>query len=188
MDPKFEKKSSKFLSLILRHKPETIGISLSPDGWAEVDSLLQQMNSKGHSLSFDQLRYIVETNDKQRFSFNENHTRIRANQGHSIEVDLALQPLVPPSVLYHGTATRFIDSIKKEGLKRLNRQHVHLSSSMETASLVGQRHGKLALLTIDAKRMHEDKLVFFLSKNGVWLTEHVPVKYIDFQSQTNKSS
>lgn len=171
-------KISKFLSYVLRHKPEAIGITLDDNGWIEVDRLLEAMKAAGKRVSRELLDEIVRTNDKQRFAFNDDGTKIRASQGHSIQVDLDLTPVAPPDVLYHGTATRFLDSILSAGLQSRNRQYVHLSPDEQTALRVGQRHGKPVILRIDARAMHADGHTFFLSANGVWLTAHVPPKYL----------
>lgn len=146
-----DKTTSRFLSLILRHKPETIGLSLDENGWANTNELLNKMNAHGHSLTFEQLKVIVDKNDKKRFAFSEDYTSIRASQGHSIEIDLNLQEQMPPDTLYHGTAERNIESIKQQGLLKGSRHHVHLSADTETAKKVGMRYGKPMVLTIDAK-------------------------------------
>lgn len=169
---------SKLLSLTLRHKPSTLGITLDDNGWVDVDVLLAGARANGKQLDLDLLRRIVETNNKQRFTFSEDGRRIRANQGHSIEVALDLPAQEPPDVLLHGTATRFLDAILAEGLDRRNRHHVHLSDNLETALQVGGRHGKPVLLEIDAARMHRDGHRFFRSDNGVWLTDAVPPAYL----------
>lgn len=169
---------SKLLSLTLRHKPATLGITLDENGWVDVDVLLAGAQANGKQLDLDLLQRIVETNNKQRFAFSEDGRRIRANQGHSIEVALDLPAQSPPDVLLHGTATRFLDAILAEGLDRRNRHHVHLSDNLETALQVGGRHGKPVLLEIDAARMHRDGHRFFRSDNGVWLTEAVPPTYL----------
>lgn len=168
---------SKFLSLILRHKPETIGIKLDKHGWANVDELIKKM-SKEKYITKDILEYIVEHDDKQRYSFNEDKTMIRANQGHSVKVDVELEEKEPPVILYHGTATKFVEGIEKEGLKHQNRLYVHLSKDIDTATKVGLRHGKLVIYEVKAKEMFNDGFKFFISANGVWLTDHVPVKYL----------
>lgn len=170
----------KFLSLLLRHKPESIGLSLDANGWADVDELIHLVNKSGRTLTFDLLSEVVANNDKQRFIFNDDKTRIRANQGHSIEIELGLPPIPPPDRLYHGTASRFLESIAQKDLVRGKRQHVHLSKDTETAIKVGKRHGKPAVLKISAARMHRDGFDFFLAKNGVWLTRKVPVAFIAF--------
>lgn len=174
------KTTSKFLSLILRHKPETIGIQLDENGWANVDELIEKINAQGIELDFESLENIVLTNDKKRFSFNDDLTMIRANQGHSIEVDLALEPALPPEKLYHGTVEKFLDGIRENGLQKMSRQHVHLSRDISTAQKVGSRRGKPVILTILANEMKEEGFTFFLSENGVWLCDHVPSKFILF--------
>jgi putative RNA 2'-phosphotransferase len=172
------KSISKFLSLVLRHNPAQIGLLLDENGWASVNELLEKVNTKGKKIDIDLLTEIVETNDKKRFAFNDDKTKIRASQGHSIEIDLALQPSVPPNVLYHGTATRFVESILKEVLTKQQRQHVHLSEKLETATAVGARHGKPVILIVDAKQMQEEGFLFYQSENNVWLTDKVDIKYI----------
>lgn len=171
-------KSSKFISLILRHKPETIGITLDEHGWANVNELINGINNSGRNIDMEILEEIVRTDNKQRYSFNEDKTLIRANQGHSITVNVELKEMVPPDILYHGTATRFLDSIKQQGIKSMSRLYVHLSKDYETAVNVGNRHGKHCVLKIDAKRMHSDGIKFYLSENGVWLTKFVDWKYV----------
>jgi len=185
MNDKSLTKTSKFLSLVLRHKPETIGLELDVNGWVGVKELLKKLPQHA-SLNMMDLEEVVATNNKKRFEFNEGKTKIRARQGHSINVDLGLEPKVPPCFLYHGTATRFVDSIKKEGLIKGSRQHVHLSSNHETAVKVGGRHGKVMVLTVRAKDMSEKGFVFYLSNNGVWLTDHVPFEYVGFDYQNKK--
>jgi len=171
--------TSKFLSLILRHKPEIIGLRLDQHGWADVEELIAKSALHDRLFSKEGLQEIVRTNDKQRFAFNEDETKIRASQGHSLEVELGLTPLAPPEYLYHGTIAKFIDNIRIDGLKKMSRQHVHLSMDRETAEKVGSRHGKAVILHIQSEKMHADGFSFYLSQNGVWLTDHVPVKYID---------
>ena len=180
-------KISKFLSLILRHKPETIGLDLDDRGWADVDTLIDLMCQSGRYLNRSTLEYVVANNDKKRFSFNEDKSKIKANQGHSIVVDLALTPQQPPEYLFHGTATRFLDSILHQGLLKQNRHHVHLSADRRTAIAVGKRHGKPIVLKIQAQKMQDAGFKFFLSQNNVWLTDRVPAKYIinDQQPMTN---
>lgn len=172
------KQASKFMSLVLRHKPEQIGLELDENGWANVPELIKKMNAALISVDFEMMKMIVATNDKKRFAFNEDETKIRASQGHSITVDVELKAALPPGILYHGTATRFAESIMKAGLSKQQRQHVHLSSLKETAVNVGSRHGKPMVLEVDAKGMAEAGFVFYLSENGVWLTDHVPVAYL----------
>lgn len=169
---------SKFISLVLRHKPETIGLVLDEKGWANVGALIEKMTANGESVDRVMLETIVTTNDKQRFAFNEDKTKIRANQGHSLEIDLNLKPIVPPVILYHGTAETNLKGIMNIGLIKKSRQHVHLSSTIETAKAVGSRHGKPIVLTINALKMHQDGFLFYLSDNQVWLTDAVPVNYI----------
>ncbi len=171
-------KTSKFLSLILRHKPEAISLDLDEYGWANIDELIALSKGNGHSINQSLIQRVVETNDKQRFSISEDGQFIRANQGHSISVDLELEPIQPPDTLFHGTATRFLESIFEQGLVKKNRQHVHLSAARETAINVGKRHGKPSILLIDAQAMHKNHYKFYLSKNRVWLTDHVPIDFI----------
>ncbi len=170
------KKSSKFLSLILRHQPERIGIDLDKNGWVEIDTLLTALSKSQHSLTRTELESLVESNDKKRFTIDGN--RIRANQGHSLSVELDLKPQQPPAILFHGTATKYLDSILKQGLLKRKRQHVHLSSELITAEKVGKRHGKLVILNVDASKMANDSIPFYLSANGVWLVDHVPAHYL----------
>lgn len=168
---------SKFISLILRHKPETIGIALDEHGWANVDELIDGINN-ANKFTKEMLEKIVEEDDKQRYSFNEDKTLIRANQGHSIPVDVELEEVVPPQYLWHGTGMKYVSSIKKLGLIPKSRLYVHLSTDEHTAKKVGERHGIAVLYRIDAGRMHEDGYKFYLSKNGVYLTKEVPSKYL----------
>jgi putative RNA 2'-phosphotransferase len=175
---------SKFLSLVLRHKPETIGLSLDQGGWARVDELIVASNRSGVPLDEGLLQEVVEQNDKQRFAFSDDGLRIRASQGHSIPVELGLEPLVPPEFLYHGTATRFLQSIRRQGLAPGRRNQVHLSPDERTAVRVGQRHGNPVVLTVQAGRMYANGFTFYLSANGVWLTERVPAEYIKFPNHT----
>jgi putative RNA 2'-phosphotransferase len=171
-------KKGRFLSLILRHKPEVIGLTLDEHGWVEIDSLLTATHNHNRVLTRAELDEIVATNNKKRFAISDNGKRIRARQGHSLDVDLQLKPRTPPPVLYHGTAVRFLPSIREKGLQKMNRQHVHLSATEETAHQVGSRHGKPAILLVKANEMHADEYAFFLSENGVWLTDHVPNRYL----------
>lgn len=174
------KKTSKFLSLVLRHQPELVGITLDEAGWVDVAALLQGCRRKGHPLSVEALRDIVRTSDKQRFALSDDGTRIRANQGHSVDVELGYEPSAPPDVLYHGTAEPFVAAIRRDGLRKGARHHVHLSEAVETAGAVGSRHGKLVMLEVAAGEMHRDGIAFFRTPNGVWLTEHVPPGYLRF--------
>jgi len=173
-------RTSKFLSLILRHEPERVGLALGEGGWVGVDELLKCVNSHGLTLTLDQLKHIVATSDKKRFAFSEDGLRIRASQGHSIEVDLQYPPQPPPETLYHGTAVRFLDSIRQNGLQKMERHDVHLSAETKVTVQVGSRHGKPALLTIRAGDMHRAGFVFRCSANGVWLVDHVPPQFIEF--------
>jgi len=171
-------KLSRKLSLVLRHQPSAIDINLDDQGWADVTNLLEQLSKYGFNTDIEELEKVVKDCDKQRFSFNEDKTKIRANQGHSIDVDLGMQHQIPPDILYHGTASRFLDSIRISGVEQRNRQHVHLSNEVETAIKVGSRHGKPVVLHVMAKAMSEAGHEFFLSKNGVWLTNNVPIEFI----------
>ena len=170
---------SKFLSLILRHQPEAAGITLDRQGWAEVAPLLAGMQKAGHPVTQDMLEEIVRTDEKMRYSFNEDHSKIRANQGHSVHVELGLTRKAPPEFLWHGTAERFLVSILAEGLRPMSRQQVHLSADRETARKVGQRHGKPVILRVRAGDMHRDGAYFYQAENGVWLTDNVPAVYLE---------
>ena len=171
-------KTSKFISLVLRHKPEEIGITLDKNGWADVRKLLAGLSKHGHTISMDILEEIVREDEKQRYSFNDDKTKIRANQGHSINVDVELEKIEPPSIVYHGTADRFVDSIYEKGLVPMSRLYVHLSRDTETAKKVGARHGNVAIFEVDAGAMARDGYEFFCSANGVILTKEVPIKYM----------
>ena len=175
MSPKKHKELSKHLSYVLRHKPDAIGIELDENGWTSVRDLISKSPK---AFSPEIISFIVANNDKKRFILSEDGTKIRANQGHSVNVDLALKAVIPPSVLYHGTATRFLEPIFQDGLKKMKRHHVHLSADLETAAKVGQRHGKLVILTVDTEAMHSANYEFFQSQNGVWLTDIVPAKFL----------
>ena len=173
------KNTSKFISLILRHKPETIGITLDEHGWADVRELIDGINqSEGHTLDMEILEEIVRTDEKQRYSFNEDHTLIRANQGHSIPVDVELEEKSPPDILWHGTGEKYVASIDTQGLLPKSRLYVHLSSDKETAKKVGGRHGRPVIYEIDCQQMSADGYRFFESANHVWLTKEVPVRYL----------
>lgn len=169
---------SKLISLVLRHKPEEIGLTLDEHGWANVEELLTKMQPR-YDIDMATLEEIVRTNNKQRFSFDETHTKIRANQGHSIEVDVELQEAVPPEILYHGTGEKSVVAIDEKGLLPMNRLHVHLSGDEETAIRVGKRHGKLVIYKVKSGEMSRDGYIFYLSVNNVWLTKEVPVKYLE---------
>jgi len=168
---------SKFLSLILRHEPEKYGIKLDEAGWVPVDELLDAVNAYGHRLTLDELQEVVATNDKKRFTLQDGY--IRANQGHSVPIDLQLPPAEPPDLLYHGTVPRFLPLIRAKGLLKGERHDVHLSPDRETATKVGQRRGLPHILTVRSRQMHGDGYPFFQSANGVWLTDHVPPQYIE---------
>ena len=170
-------KISRFISLILRHKPETIEITLDEHGWANVEELIAGVNKK-YPIDMQILEKIVNDDDKNRYSFNGDKTMIRANQGHSIPVDVELKKLNPPDILYHGTGEKYVESIERQGLIRKNRLYVHLSNDIEIAKKVGKRHGKPVIYEIDCKKMIEDGIEFFKSENNVWLVESVPVKYL----------
>lgn len=172
------KETSKYISLILRHKPETIGITLDEHGWADVGELISGI-AKTHKMNMDILEEIVSTDEKRRYSFNDDKTKIRANQGHSIQVDVELEEMRPPEILWHGTGEKFTGSIDEQGLIPKSRLYVHLSKDEETAFKVGTRHGKPVLYIVKAKEMFKDGYKFYLSKNGVWLTKEVPVKYLE---------
>jgi len=184
MNPKHIK-ISKFLSYVLRHKPDAIGLKLDANGWASVEQLLKCANVSGQNLTPELLETVVRVNDKKRFAFSDDGLKIRASQGHSINIDLELKPLKPPLYLYHGTATRFKDAILSSGLKPGTRQHVHLSTDAQTAILVGQRHGRPIVLIVKAGKMWEDGYSFFRSANDVWLADHVPAQYLNLQQKTD---
>lgn len=166
-------KTSKYISKLLRHEPELIGLEVDEQGWAPVDQLLA-----GVGISFDELDQLVTADEKQRYSFNEDKTRIRANQGHSIKVDLGLEPVQPPDFLYHGTVGKNLDSIRKLGLQKQGRQQVHLSGDVATAVKVGGRRGKPVILLVYSGQMYADGYHFYQSVNGVWLTDEVPPQYL----------
>lgn len=171
------KETSKFISLILRHKPEVIGITLDEHGWANVEELIAGV-AKTHEFNADILEEIVRTDEKQRYSFNEDKTLIRANQGHSIPVDVELDEAEPPVTLWHGTGEKYVAAIDAQGLIPKSRLYVHLSKDRDTAVKVGKRHGRPVLYIVKAGEMYQDGYKFYLSKNGVWLTKKVPVKYL----------
>ncbi|MGW8883347.1 RNA 2'-phosphotransferase [Streptomyces sp. NPDC055749] len=169
-------KVSKYLSAHLRHKPERIGITLDAQGWVPIDELLRATARQGFALTRDELEHVVAANDKQRFTVDGD--RIRANQGHSVTVDLALPPAEPPAYLYHGTVARALDMIRTEGLRPMTRHHVHLSPDRETATRVGARRGRPVVLSVDAAAMHRAGHTFHVSANGVWLTDAVPPEFL----------
>ncbi len=172
------KSTSKFISLILRHKPETIGITLDEHGWADVDALIEGIR-RTQPFDREMLEEIVATDEKGRYSFNEDKTLIRANQGHSIPVDVELEQKEPPEILYHGTGEKYVASIDEQGLIPKSRLYVHLSKDEETAKKVGSRHGKPVIYIVKSGQMHRDGIPFFLSANGIWLVKEVPVKYLE---------
>lgn len=169
---------SKFLSLVLRHQPESISIQLDQNGWTDVNDLIEKANNYGVKFDRETLNHIVATNTKKRFAFNDTLDKIRASQGHSINIELGYKNEKPPEFLFHGTAEKFVKSILDTGLEKRNRQHVHLSSDIETAIKVGQRHGKPFVFKVFAEQMYNDNFQFFISDNDVWLTDNVPTKYL----------
>lgn len=173
---------SRYMSLILRHKPETIGITLDEHGWADVGELIEGI-SRTKTFNMELLEEIVRTDSKQRYSFNENKTKIRANQGHSVPVDVELRQMTPPEYLWHGTGQKYTPSIDRQGLLPKSRLYVHLSSDEKTAVTVGSRHGKPVVYRVHTGQMAQDGYEFYLSVNGVWLTKKVPVKYLEKQSE-----
>lgn len=172
--------TSKFLSLVLRHQPEAIGIELDDSGWTDIDGLIEAMCRSGKHITRDQLEQVVATNDKQRFVISEEGKQIRANQGHSVEVDLGYEAASPPEILLHGTPSTAVEAIRREGLKKMKRHHVHLHADSTTAESVGARRGKPVILRIRAQEMANAGFVFYVSANQVWLTDHVPPNFIDF--------
>lgn len=176
----------KYLALILRHKPEAIGIQLDEHGWACVDELIVGI-ARNQKFNMEMLEEIVRTDSKQRYSFNEDKTKIRANQGHSIHVDVELKETLPPDILWHGTGEKYVQSIEQTGLIPKSRLYVHLSADPDTAKTVGSRHGKPVVYQVDAKAMAEDGYPFYISANGVWLTKEVPVKYLKKYILTDKA-
>ena len=172
------KSTSKFLSLVLRHEPGAIGLTLDPKGWVSVDELLQALAKHGKALARAELESIVTSSDKQRFALSADRSMIRANQGHSVQVDLALPPTEPPDVLYHGTVERYLPSIRERGLLKGTRHHVHLAATRELAIIVGRRRGSPRVLEIDACGMSQSGFVFYRSENGVWLTDCVPACFL----------
>jgi len=170
--------TSKLMSLLLRHRPELGGLTLDAAGWVDVEALLGALAAKGYRLTRGELDDLVAHNTKKRFAFDEGGTRIRAVQGHSVDVDLGYESIVPPDLLFHGTVARFLASIRSQGLRPQSRTHVHLSGDTAAAAIVGKRRGEPVILTIDSAAMHRDGHLFYLAENGVWLTSAVPVDYI----------
>jgi putative RNA 2'-phosphotransferase len=183
MNEKEKRRLSKSLSKTLRHQPERIGVELDDAGWCSVDDLLSAYAAKGTQISRQALNEVVATNDKQRFSFSEDGNRIRANQGHSVDVDLGYETAEPPEILLHGTPRQFVEAIRREGLNKMKRHHVHLHRDIATATAVGQRRGKPVLLTIRAGDMHSAGHAFLVTPNDVWLTDHVPTEFIEIPDQ-----
>ena len=175
---KLRDNQSKYIALLLRHKPEVGGLTLDEHGWCDSNALVKAIEKEFGKFSFEDLEEIVRTDNKQRYAFNEDKTKIRANQGHSVNVDVELKQIVPNDVLYHGTATRFVEQIRIQGLKPMSRLYVHLSKDYKTAFTVGKRHGSPFVFEVDAKKMVEDGFKFYESENGVILTEVVPTKYL----------
>lgn len=182
MDTKRLVRISKYLSKHLRHQPERIGLNLQPGGWVDVDDLLQACARHGFPLTRAELTEVVARNNKQRFALDDTGTRIRAQQGHSVPVDLQLVPTAPPPVLYHGTVARNLDAIMRDGLLPMSRHHVHLSPDVVTARIVGARRGTPVVLAVDTAAMQRDGFPFFRSGNGVWLADHVPPRYLRVQN------
>lgn len=178
MNEKTRKNISKNLSFVLRHRPDSIGLELGDGGWVVLDELIAALARGGKTVSREVIEQIVAESDKQRFELSDDRTRIRARQGHSVEVDLGYEPATPPDVLYHGTAEKNLESIYQKGLVKANRHHVHLSTNQQTMLQVAMRHGKPVLLSIDARRMFADGHEFFVTGNHVWLTNHVPPEYL----------
>lgn len=178
MNQKHLVKISKYLSKHLRHTPHLLGLTLSPGGWVVIEDLLAACTSRGFFITRSELDTVVTNNDKQRFSFDPTGKLIRANQGHTVEVDLQLDPRVPPEILYHGTGAKSVDAILEEGLQKMSRHHVHLSFYIETAKRVGRRHGKPVVFAVSALAMHEAGFTFYCSDNGVWLVDFVPSTYL----------
>jgi putative RNA 2'-phosphotransferase len=174
------RKVSKFLSLVLRHQPERIGLALDPQGWADIDAVIARAGKHGMAVTREEILQVVATSDKQRFALDDTGRRIRANQGHSIDIDLGLEPREPPLVLFHGTAEANLAAIRAEGLKPGRRQHVHLSRDAAAAEAVGRRHGRPVVLQVAAGRMWSAGYAFFLAENGVWLADAVPAEFIAF--------
>lgn len=171
-------KVSKYLSYHLRHHPEKLGLILDVGGWVSVDDLLKAANKSGFLISLSELQEVVANNDKKRFSFDQTGGKIRANQGHSVGVDLLLESVEPPEMLYHGTGKDSVESILSQGLLKMSRHHVHLSADIESAKKVGQRHGIPAVFVVDAAGMYKEGYQFYCSDNGVWLVDNVPPKYL----------
>jgi len=183
MDERSRTRLSKFVSFVLRHRPERVGIVLDRQGWVSIDALLVQCQAHGKNISRSMLDEIIKTSSKQRFAVSEDGLRVRASHGHSVDVDLGYAAAVPPDVLFHGTIPANIVAIRAQGLVRMQRRYVHLSPDANTAATVGQRRGTPVILRVSAGSMHHDGYTFYLSTNGVWLTEKVPPAYIEFPAE-----
>ncbi len=180
---------SKFLSYVLRHEPQAIGLTLDSEGWADLDPLIRGAATQGRTLNRDQIHAVVDTSDKKRFALSSDGQRIRAVQGHSTtSVNLQLEAQEPPTVLYHGTATRFLDSIREQGLIAGARHHVHLAEDTTTATDVGQRYGKPVVLRIETQAMRQQGFTFFRAENGVWLVERVPAQFLGLDTEKAEPS
>jgi putative RNA 2'-phosphotransferase len=178
----YEIQLSKFLSYLLRHEPQAIGLDLDEEGWGSIQELVDKANQHGHPINRDQILQVVKNNDKQRFSISSDGLKIRAVQGHSNPaVHIHYVPKIPPESLFHGTADRFLESIRNKDLISGERQYVHLSANRQTAEKVGKRHGKSVVLQIKSQEMQKCGLSFFQAENGVWLTKSVPIEYIIFE-------
>lgn len=178
MNDKTDKNISKRLSKVLRHAPEAMGLTLGPGGWVAIADVLAGFERQGRTVTRDMLQRVVDNNDKKRFTISDDGMRIRAAQGHSVTVDLGLRPVEPPAVLYHGTAISNLDSIKADGLWPQSRQQVHLSQDRDTATRVGQRHGKPHILNLDCMAMRAAGYEFYKADNDVWLTDFVPPEFL----------
>ncbi|MFO1001498.1 MAG: RNA 2'-phosphotransferase [Planctomycetaceae bacterium] len=187
IDEKSVRRISKFLSLVLRHQPDKIGIQLDAAGWVEVEVLLEALRKSGQKISRDLLEHVVGTNDKQRFTIDEAGQRIRATQGHSVEVELGYEPADPPAILIHGTPETALSAIRESGLQKMKRHHVHLHCDSSTASAVGARRGTPVLLKVKAQEMANEGFVFYVTANQVWLTDHVPPRFIEFPDDSSVS-
>lgn len=179
MNDKNKTKISKFLSLILRHQPEVVGLKLDENGWVSVEKLIKACAGYGKKFSLAELKEVVETNDKKRFAFDETGKKIRASQGHSLEIEIEFEEKMPPKILFHGTAEKNVGAIYADGLKKMSRHHVHLSADVETAKKVGTRHGKPVIFKIETEKMLAENFKFYVSANGVWLVENVPPQFLE---------
>ncbi|MEK7484201.1 MAG: RNA 2'-phosphotransferase [Planctomycetota bacterium] len=184
MDPKKETKISKSLSYHLRHNPDELGIQLDSAGWVDVEVLLKAYQERKFPISLDELSYVVENNNKQRYAFSSDRKKIRASQGHTVDVELDYHEATPPETLYHGTAAHNREILLKTGLKKMQRHHVHMSPERDTAINVGKRHGKPLIFLVASLKMHQAGYVFFCSANGVWLTDYVPPEFLTLDSNS----